>query len=262
MTQDHDTFRAQVAAALAPTINDVGPGGPEEHPTPDELTAYHQGRLDGPDAERIEEHLVRCRRCFEEVTELDGFVQAGHDGPGEVRDLQEAAAWRALRPRLPGPSRRLGPVLALAASLLVAAVGLGFWGFHQHGETVRLRQELARLSQPQPAAILVDLFPDAQVRGAGGEPATVDLAAVDHLTLILHLPEPPGAGAYEAEIVGAEERALWSGPVRMDEYGTLTLGIPRSFLEPGSYRIDLYAAGAGGRQPLDSFPLELVASGE
>ncbi len=260
MTHETDTFRAEVAAALAPTMEDDGPGGPREHPTPDELTAYTQGRLDAPDAERVQDHLARCRRCFEEVTELDGFVRAGHDGPGEVRDLREAAAWRALRPRLATP-RRAWP-LALAASLLVATLGLGVWAVHQHGETVRLRQELARLSQPQPAATLVDLFPDAEVRGAGGGPAVVDLAAVDHVTLILHLPEPPGATAYEAEIVGSGDRALWRGPVPMDEYGTLTLGIPRSFLEPGSHRIDLYATGADGPDLLDSFPLELVAGAE
>ena len=41
-----------------------------EHPTLDELLGYHAGELDDGDAERVQDHLLVCRRCLDAVLDL------------------------------------------------------------------------------------------------------------------------------------------------------------------------------------------------
>jgi hypothetical protein len=261
MMDSSSEFRAEVAAAVVGSVEDEARRGSENHPTLEELIAYHQGRLEDAEVDRFQEHLLVCRECLARLSELDRFVEAGERTPPEIGSLEEASAWRALRPRLTrprlaAPSRTVS--LALAASFLVAAVGLGVWAFQQRLETAQLREQVARLSRPQPAATIVELFPGS-TRGSAEQPPPVDLASTDHLTVLLHLPEPPDFAAYEAEIVGTEGRELWRGGVRMDSYGTFSLGIPRSFLDAGSYRIVLYGLVDDGRRRIETFPLELVS---
>ena len=260
-TDGTDEFRAEVAAAVARSVEKEGRRGADDHPTPDKLTAYRQGRTEDAETERIQEHLVLCRECLDRLAELEEFVEAGGEGPPEIASLEEAAAWRALRPRLRTPGRTVGGTvpLALAAAILVAAIGLGLWAIQQRMETGRLRGELARLSQPQAAATIVDLYSESAVRGGAEEPASVDLSATDHLTVILHLPEAPEMVVYEAEIVDAEDRTLWRGRVRREDY-IFTLGIPRSFVDAGSYRIHLYGVIGEERRRIETFPMDLVDS--
>jgi len=258
MTDSNGEFRAEVAAAVAESIEDERLRGSDDHPTLDGLIAYHQGRLEASEADHLQEHLVVCRECLDRLTELDGFVEAGAQGPPEVGSLEEASAWRALRSRLKSPGRTVP--LALAASFLVAAIGLGLWAIQQRIETARLHEQLAQVTQPQPAATIVDLYSESTVRGLAETPSPVDLSAVDHLTVILNVPEAPDVAAYEAEIVDSEERALWRGRVRRDEHGTIALGFPRPFLDAGSYRIVLYGVTGDRRQRIETFALDLVSA--
>ena len=71
--------------------------------------------------------------------------------------------------------------------------------------------------------------------------------------------EPAADDAFEAAITDAEGRELWSGPIQGSEYGTFLLGIPRPFLEAGSYRIVLYALTGDRRQPIETYALELAS---
>lgn len=260
MTESSNEFRAEVTAALAGSVGDVRLRGSDDHPTLDDLIAYHQGGIEDAEAERVQEHLVLCGECLDRLTELDGFVEAGAQGPPEVGSLEEAAAWRVLRHRLAAPSRTVP--LALAASFLVAAIGLGLWAIQQRIETARLREQLTQVTQPQPAATIMDLYSESTVRGAAEKPSPVDLSSVDHLTVILNVPESPDVAAYETEIVDSEDRALWRGRVQRDEHGTIALGIPRPFLDAGSYRIVLYGVTGDRRQRIETFPLDLVSSAE
>lgn len=260
MTDSNGEFRVEVAAAVAGSVEDERLRGSDDHPTLDELIAYHRGQLGDPEVEVLQDHLVLCRECLDRLTELDGFVEAGAQGPPEVGSLEEASAWRALRPRLAAPSRTVP--LALAASFLVAAIGLGLWAIQQRIETARLREQLAQVTQPQPAATIVDLYSESTVRGLAETPSPVDLSAADHLTVILNVPESPDVAAYEAEIVASEDRTLWSGRVQRDEHGTIALGIPRPFLDAGNYRIVLYGVTGETRQRIETFPLDLVSGAE
>lgn len=278
MKHEDDIFRAEVAAALE------GDAAAGEHPSLDRLEAYRRDRLPGAEAEETRDHLATCRACFDRLAELEAFVEAGATGPPELRRLDEAAAWRALRAELraelprpgspeAGPGRaegrrlnRMPRALVAWAAILVVGLGVGFWIAQQHREVGELRREVARLSRPQPSVALVELFPDSTVRGPGGETGDdpdgaserVALDEIDHLTLVLHLPEPPAASRLEAKIVDAEGDEVWTGHVQTDAYGTVTLGLPPSSLPAGSYRIDLYVPGADEREPVESFRFELV----
>jgi len=275
-----ESFRAEVAAALSPEENLAGGDNPgTEHPGLDELIAYHAGELGDVEAGRLQDHLVACGGCLDRLSELEGFVAAEEQGPPEVGDLEEATAWRALRPRLSDPQpgrvteRRASRASrnlpwTLAASFLVAALGTGLWAFLATSEVATLRTRLARLAQPRPS-VAIDLFADSMERSPDGRPAPVDLDAptgADHLTLFLHLPEAPDHPAYEANITDADGRELWRGAVFEDEAGIFTLGIPRAFLTAGRYRITLYGVLGGvtgdTRRPLATYPLDLASGDE
>lgn len=270
MTDDTGEFRAEVRAALAGMGATEGAANPEDHPTIDELIAYRGGELAEAETDRLQEHLAHCRSCLDRLAELEGFVEAGKQGPSEVASLEEASAWRALEehrtaPRHTAPGRNAA--LALAASFLVAAIGLGLWAMQQRIETAQLREQLAELSRPQPAIRVVDLFSEAHVRsGEGTEPTPVDLTAVEHLTVILHPPpEMPDFARYEAVIADPAGNERWRGRLYRDGFGDLVLGLPRPFVDARSHRIDLYGIGGDDRQHrrhLATFPLDLLRSGE
>lgn len=265
MSDNSSRLRAEMDAALATCVRETveewirnrEPRDSVQHPDLDELMAYRQGRIEDSETDRLQEHLLRCRECLDRLSELEGFIEAGEQGPPEVVSLEEASAWRALRLRLRRPGRTVP--LALAATFLLAAMGLGLWAIQQRTETTRLREQLVRISRPQPATRIVDLYSGSRVRGSTDEPSPVDLSTLDHLTVILHLPEPPEVEAFEAEILDSAGRALWRGRVRMDELGTLALGIPRPFLDAGRYRIVLYGVTGESQRRVGTFPLDLVS---
>src|ERR1700710_1714953 len=64
---------------------------PTDHPSPDDWLAYHRGQLPAEE-ERLPEHLVRCRPCFD--------LAEGAEEPGTGQEVDSAALWRLLRPQL------------------------------------------------------------------------------------------------------------------------------------------------------------------
>lgn len=120
------------------------------HPGTRRLIAYREGTL--PEAERdaLQDHLSLCPTCTGLLRELRDFeaAAAGAVEAGPERLRQEA--WESLAdrlPRLPGkaPAVRMLPaaswVYAVAAVLLLAALGLSIWS------TVMVRRERRRLAE-------------------------------------------------------------------------------------------------------------------
>jgi hypothetical protein len=244
------------------------------HPGVEELIAYHGGGLDEDDQRRIQDHLVTCRDCLDHLLELEEFagaVGAGERAEGEAvrarepardggaADFETAAAWRAMRSRLPAdePVRLPRWAGALAAALALAAVGLGLFALGQHRETSALRDRLAELSRPQPGAAIVDLYPPSAVRGAGeGAPAVELPAGRGWATLILHLPDGERYERYEVEIVDSAERTLWSdGAFEASRLYTLRLGLPSGYLPPGEHSLRVYGIAGDRRNPVQSYPV-------
>ena len=74
-----------------------------EHLDPDAAAAYLAGDLDADERERVARHVQRCRECAALVLDIETLTGEPQADP-EVADLDVAAAWRSLRPRLRGES--------------------------------------------------------------------------------------------------------------------------------------------------------------
>ncbi len=230
---------------------------PATHPDLDRWFAYHAGELASDDEAELQGHLVDCRDCTSLVLDLDAF-SAPADAPATVSDIEKAAAWRALRPRL--ATRRWTVPATLAASFMIAALGLGLWTATR--ETRELRQMVAELSRPQANAPVHDLFPDAVQRGGTSAGPVLEVpAGTDSFTLILNLVEVPEYATYRVQIVDSQgQPALAIANLEMDPLGLFTLGLSRRSLPAGNYHIQLFGGDGDDAPPvpLESYPLEIT----
>lgn len=191
-----------------------------DHPTLEELAAYHGDRL-GPDEElEVQEHLVRCRECARVVLELDEFATP-------VADAQ--ARWytprRAARALLSFPSG-----WAVAAGLLVVLVAGGLL-VHRQGRQPTLNVPVVALEPPTRGATV------------GGQPLFLP-PGTDRFVLVLVPSEPPDGGTLSLEISGPEGEEVWAGSgLEPSAGGAVTLDLPRALLPDGSYRLRLRSAG-------------------
>jgi len=250
---DRDTTRerARIRDALGPVMDrDAAELGP--HPAFEELVRYHGGELDEGAAEAVQHHVVACSECLENLLDLDQFVEAG---AGRGEGLAERGGGAALLSPF-GVGRRAA--MALAASFLVAVSLLAVWVVRERTAADDLRRQVATLSAPRPDVPIVDLLPDSAVRGEGGGRAPVELPADrETFTLVLGLPGTPEPGAFEAELLDAEGRVSWRGPLEPSPFGTFTLGLSRRSLEAGEHTIRLYRIdGAGSSEEGPGRPVE------
>lgn len=227
---------------------------PVEHPSPDQWIAYHRGEIAADEEKRLQEHLARCRDCFDLAEAAAAFAQPDEE-PGPDHEVETAALWRLLRPQLgptpapaPGPPPRNGreisagprrrpawgvrlPRYALAASFLVALVGMTAWNLRQ-------RSALEALRAPRPNAPIFDFSAGERL------PTAPELAVPAGPRMFVFHPadELP---AYRLVIRDAATgRELVSSELRPDEDLALTLYLPEG-LRPGRYRLELSDASRG-----------------
>jgi len=228
---------------------------PSGHPSPDRWIAYHRGQLSGDEETQLQEHLARCRDCFDLSGAAAAFTQPD-EAPGANEEVDTAAQWRLLRAQL-GPARdpALEPasgkvrqisssprwlfrevrlLSTLAASLFVGLVILAAWN-------LRLQSALAVLRAPRPNAVIVDFSADARVPTPASAERTLSASTG---MLIVHPAED--LAAYRLTLRdAATSRQLWSCELRPDEDSALTVQLPAG-LQPGHYRLEL-SDGSGGR---------------
>jgi hypothetical protein len=124
---------------------------PVDHPSPGQWLAYQRGELPAEEEARLQEHLVRCRDCFDLAAGAAEFAK-----PEEPDDeVETAAQWRLLRPQLDPappkvqslrrPSRRFRLPMYLAASFFVALVGLTLWNLQLRSDVETLRAPRANV---------------------------------------------------------------------------------------------------------------------
>lgn len=222
---------------------------PMDHPSPDQWIAYHRGELPADEEARLQEHLVRCRDCFDLAEGTAAFVQPDEE-PDASREVETAALWRLLRPQLDpspqnvreisaGPRRRpswrFRLPSTLAAVFFVALVGLSTWSFHQQGLLEALRA-------PKPNAPIVDF--SAGERLATPTSSEKTLSASTGMLVFHPSDELP---VYRLALRDAATgRELGSYELRPDEDLALTLQLPAGLL-PGHYRLEISDGAGGGK---------------
>jgi hypothetical protein len=236
---------------------------PMDHPSSDQWIAYQRGELSAEEEERLQEHLARCRDCFDLAEAAASFAEADEE-PGAGQEVEAAALWRLLRPQLDPPSGNVREISAgprrrpswgfrlptyLAASFLVALVSLSAWSLRQ--------QRLLEASRaPKPNAPIVYV--------SGGErlPTSDEkILPAGPAMLVFH---PAGElPVYRLALRDAATgRELWSSKLHLDEDFALTLQLPEG-LPPGRYRMEL-SDGSGGRagRILETYRLRVTEAEE
>lgn len=236
------TDRDALIAALAEQARSDAPGMPE--PEPEELLDYLAGRLAPEDEQRIARRLAADPAAARALLDLAELEDTRAETGGRPAELAVMAGWRDIRGRLPGalpqphPLSQLLP--AIAASLLVATVGLGSWG-------LKLQSELHR-----PIANLTSLELPSGSRAAGEQ--VVELSPGTPLRLVLAPAERCPSYSAEVEGPGSGDRQTIQGLER-DELGRLTLLLR---LEPGSYGLRLL--GCEPRRELEEHRFQVIGA--
>lgn len=219
---------------------------PAEHPSPERWIAYQRGELPAAEEARLEEHLVRCRDCFDLVQAADAICGPAEEPAADPENEAAAAAelWRRLRPQLggevpavvgrgPRPIPRLHLPYPLAAALLFGFLGLTAWNLEQ-------QKTLTALRAPRPDAPIYDFSAGERLAPAGATPLQLGSGPC---MLVFH----PGdeLPLYRLAIRDAATgRERSSHLLRLNANLALTLQLSAG-LPPGDYRLEL-SGGAGG----------------
>jgi hypothetical protein len=239
-------------------------GGP---PSPEELLAYRDGRLDPAERQRIEERIAIHPDAARALADLAAFPDV-EPAPGtpNLSDEEIGDRWQAFReklPELPAPTpaieirarpgrRGLPLTLKLAASVLMGLAIGGIVGFLS-----------GRSSQDLPDSAInvriAELAPEDE-GGSRSAPSTLEMpAGSEELVLVLSIPAQKDFSDYEAEIVDGQGVRVWAREgLRPTAMGTFQVSFRAGALKPGPLRLRLYGREGKGRTLIASYGLRLV----
>jgi hypothetical protein len=204
---------------------------PEEHPSPEVLTAYQANELSQEEDERIQSHLAQCRHCTEMLLELEAFLQpADREAAAPAADFEMAADWRKLRSRMRGQKRQLA--YAMAAVLLLAVVGLSIYALSREPERFATLDPLNSTRGPAEAIEVVEL----------------------PVTLVLRSPAESSYPEYRAELRddhGGLIRQL--SHLRESRPSEVEIPLGSRDLDPGEYRVKLLGVTDRGADPVGEY---------
>ena len=255
------------------------------HLEPDEIAAYHAGELSPEDEKRVQGHLAACRECAELLLDLDGLGDPGFGAEEDLPAGAEEKVWEGLRTQVqttagtravvetprrgvstegaavrpfPVERRRLSTpprwLQALAASLLIAVVGLSLW-------VATLRRTVDELSQPQLDAPVLDLYSTRSRGEAGAPPVFTVPGNARWFTVILNPSIQRMDNEYRVEIVESGGETVWSGSgLHPNIHGSLSLTLSRRLLGAGDFRIRLIGrdpSGGGQGEQIEEYVLRV-----
>lgn len=204
---------------------------PEEHPSPETLTAYQSNELSPDEDERIQGHLAACRHCTEMLLELEEFLRPVEVGVAPAADFEAAVDWRKLRSRMRGPKRRR-LTYTMAAVFFLAVVGLSIYTLSRGPEKFKTLEPRGSTRGPAEAIEVVEL------------PVTLVLRS----SARSHYPE------YRAEFLDEHDR-----PIRelshLQESRPFEVEVPlgRRDLDTGKCRVRLLGVKDRGADPVGEY---------
>ena len=271
MSEERSDFRTPHPEGARSAAGEAGESG---HPGLDRLAAYHGGELPEAEAERVREHLSRCRECADLLLDWRDFAR---DEPAGAASAA-AAAWARDRERVrAGVARRVGagsserrgeaageaaaarqraaprraplvPWLAAAAALTAAAVLGGLW-WQERAENRRPRQVALASVAPEGSSVL-----------RGREEETEVLTSPDSRPVVLlNLGELPAFPRYEARVeppAGEDAASVVEIDPGLGDVLALELGADP---EPGGYRVILFGVADGERREVAAYRFRVQA---
>lgn len=249
------------------------------HPETSTWVAFHRRGLPPAETAALEQHLGACRQCTELLLDFEAFLQAE-----EGTDLEEAdEVWQALRVVAPkagsGPEAECtsendgDPGSAVVLPLARPARPDGGWRGLSRGRLAASLGWVVALGllayqlgpwqsrrEPRVNVPLADLRAEGTARGGGEPGAAFRLPAEAEWVLLVLNPEGPlAAESYGARIVSAVGRVKWhSGRLAPTAEQVFTIELPRGFLPPGRYRLELFGREGDTETSLGVFPLEVA----
>ncbi len=226
---------------------------PVEHPSAATLSAYHALALPAGEVSRVQDHLVACRQCREQLLEHARFLEPPEEEPaGGTASFERAAEWRRLKERMgeeagapappapvPDDRRRLLRSLrvfqALAAALGALAIGLF------------LRDAYI----PGPARVLPELPLSFDTTRSVSKPKPPQVRPPAALRISPYTEYP----RYRVEIETASGQLKQTLEITPDRDGGL-IEIPESW-SPGTYKIRVLGLKEGRTEPIGR-PQEIV----
>jgi hypothetical protein len=225
---------------------------PEDHPSPEKLSAYQANELPPEEADEIQEHLTECRLCTEILLDFQRFLEPEEEDRSQegVADFGAEAGWRELRGKMewkresesrdtPGAEmsrlkKSLRSFQAVAAVLLAGVIGLSVWNVN-----------LSKKShEPRSISILRTFEAEESLRGAERLP---EPPLVLPMQIILSLPTETPNQVYRVDLVREGKRQP-EHSLEVPVQGTeLSLFLPEKSLQPGRYIA--HAVGLRKTQP-------------
>ncbi len=234
----------------------------KNHPSPDDLAAYHARALPPSRIDQIQQHLTYCRDCSRVVMQLapeigtvrqHSPISGQHLSEAWERFVQQVVSESSAHcpPAEPGLPRRGRSTLAAMAALLIAAVGVATFSIWI----------LRSIPQPEANIPLYILHPEGEsIRSEATQPVYFPHEAEN---LILELQDSAGDPflryglTIEAEEEGSRKVLAEMDNLLRGESGKFLIRLPRSYLPVGRYRLRLSGLEGNQKTPLATFLLQI-----
>ena len=234
------------------------PRDPDDHPAPEKLSAYLANELSPEEDDALQEHLAHCTLCAGLLLDLQRFLDPpSEDRPREgVADFETAAEWRELREKLRTQSppavrrrsllRRISGTRVLAAALALVFVGAAY-------QIMVLETELARP--------ITDLTPTT-IEAQGGKKGALGVAEPTRFRLghvarfdthsETHYPK------YRLVFKDKDGQIRRTEEAQEDESGMIGLFLPKRFLTPGPYHVEVLGLEGVAAKPVQEFDIRIL----
>jgi len=206
---------------------------PEEHPSPETLTAYQANELSSEEDERVQGHIAICEHCTEMLLELEEFLEPPAMAAEPAADFEAAADSKRLQPgldeerqrRSQAPRRSARPLTyAMVAALLVATLGISVYTLSNRPERLQTLEPLNSYRSGTSAMEVVQL----------------------PVTLLLKLPTKTPYPEYQAKLRDQNGHLVREfSKLRESRSFDLELPLDQGTLDSGEYRIELLGLSDG-----------------
>jgi len=232
---------------------------PDDHPAPEKLSAYLANELSPEEDDALQEHLAACTLCTGLLLDLQRFLDPPQeDRPREgVADFETAAEWRELKgklgragsPPVVVSKRRLLRKIAVSPAL-AAVLALLFLG-------VSSRMIWLERARVLPVAVQVRTL-EAQGSKKGTSSAVAPKAVrLGNVAMFDTHSEHPYS-MYRLSFMDEDGRPQATVEAQEDENGMIGLLLPRGFLAPGPYHVEVLGLEGTTTHPVGEFDIRIL----